>query len=174
LFQSAWFITILAAANGLPYVGPLFTLIWIGFHLLLISGHRKSECILFISAAFTGYTLEFMLVMSKMIVYPSQTMLGILVPIWMITLWINLAATLHYSLSWLKNRYLASAVLAAVAAPLAYGAGARLGAIQLSGTPALILIALAWSLAMPFLFWLTTVFGDSEYTKDQMLVTNAD
>ena len=45
----------------------------------------------------------------------------------MVALWAAFATTLNVSLRALRQRYLLSAVLAAVGAPLAYYAGARAG-----------------------------------------------
>ena len=171
LFQCAWLLTILAAAGGRPYLGLLFTLLWMGVHLLWFAEDKKTECLLLGAAALTGYVLESLLLVSAVVSYPSQAMFGAPVPLWMVALWVNLAATIHYSLSWLKTHYLGSAALAMLAAPVAYGSGAKLGAINLSGTMALVIIALIWSLAMPFLFWVASVLEKEKRTSKPLSST---
>ena len=57
-------------------------------------------------------------------------LLGSVTPLWMVALWAAFATTLNVSLRALRPHYLLAAVLAAMGAPLAYYAGARLGALQ--------------------------------------------
>ena len=67
----------------------------------------------------------------------------------MVSLWIVFATTLNHSLRWLMRRPVAAALAGAAGGPLAYLAGAKLGALTLT-TPAttLPLIALLWTPAM--------------------------
>jgi hypothetical protein len=60
--------------------------------------------------------------------------------------------TLRHSLGWLRGRYLLAAALGAVAGPLAYWAGSKLGAIELAGTTrAALAIGAAWTVSMVIL-----------------------
>jgi uncharacterized protein DUF2878 len=70
----------------------------------------------------------------------------------MLSLWIAFATTLNHSLRWLMTRPVGAALAGALGGPLAYLAGARLGALTLV-TPAttLAIIALLWMLAMVIL-----------------------
>lgn len=65
-------------------------------------------------------------------------------------LWLNFAMTLGASLSWLRGRYSAAALLGAAGGPVSYYAGARLGAITVA-PGGLWAIALEWLLATPLL-----------------------
>ena len=171
LFQTAWFVTILTAAYGKPYIGVLFTMIWMLFHLSIVGEKRNPELMLIVVTAIIAYLLESGLVITGLIVYPEQAILGSPVPIWMVTLWINLALTINYAMSWLKERYLLSALLAAIAGPLTYYAGERFGAITLNGTLSLIAISIIWLIAMPLMFWLSRFFVSQKLMNDQ-LITN--
>ena len=75
--------------------------------------------------------------------------------LWMIALWVNLAATLRVSLGWLDRRWFAAGLLGALGGPIAYGAGANLGAIEFA-QPVVSLAAIAgqWLVAMPVLVWI--------------------
>jgi hypothetical protein len=62
------------------------------------------------------------------------------------------ATTLNVSLRWMKKRWTLAAGLGAVGGPLAYLAGAQLGAVTLTETStALAAIGTVWALAMPVL-----------------------
>jgi uncharacterized membrane protein YfcA len=71
-------------------------------------------------------------------------------------LWVLLATTLHRSMRWLQSGLLLPALLGAVAAPLSYLAGARLGALTLVQLrPALLAQAVGWAVLLPALLRLT-------------------
>jgi hypothetical protein len=70
-------------------------------------------------------------------------------PYWMLSLWIAFATTLNHSLGWLTRRPVAAALAGAAGGPLAYLAGEKLGALELSHpSVSLPVIGLLWLLAM--------------------------
>jgi hypothetical protein len=73
-------------------------------------------------------------------------------PYWMVALWALFATTLNESMRMLQTRPWIAAAFGAVGGPLAYYAGARMGALDLV-QPAAMLAALAvgWALATPLL-----------------------
>jgi hypothetical protein len=76
----------------------------------------------------------------------------------MVSLWMAFATTLNHSLRWLASRPWVAALAGAIGGPLAYLAGAKLGALTLAApTPALILIAGLWAVAMGLLSLLSGV-----------------
>lgn len=162
LFQIAWLVTIFSAAKGMPYIGVIFTLLWIFVHFFAFKLDWQCELKLFLFAAALGYILESLLVITDLVDYPSQAVLGVFAPIWMVTLWVNLAVTLNHSLSWLQNRYFLSAIMASIAGPIAYAAGEKIGAINLHGMSALYVISCMWLLAMPLLFWISNIINKQD------------
>jgi len=155
--QFGWLVTVLGAVAGWPLAGPAFTAGWLGAHLYhLAGGARRIELRVVLGAIVLGYLLDSVLVLLGVMEFAPQTRLGAPTTVWMVTLWINLALTLRHSLGWLRERYLLAAVLGAFAGPLAYAAGAKLGAI---GYPNALLghsaVALEWLAALPALMVLT-------------------
>jgi hypothetical protein len=159
-FQLAWFVTIFSAANGLYYFGILLTVIWMLMHVKFVASKKLAELKLLLVTILIAYPLESILVASNMVSYPEQANVGFIIPIWMICLWLNLAATINYSLSWLKGRLLVTCLLAAIAGPAAYYAGENIGAISLNGTLSLFAISLMWAVAMPCLFLISAVLHE--------------
>lgn len=150
-YQCAWFACVLSAAAGRPVVGMLVALAVVLWHLRSAAAPRL-ELRLIAITALAGAVFESLLVASGW-VRPEPAMLaGGLTPLWMVALWAAFATTLNVSLRTLRSRYLLSALLAAVGAPLAYHAGARMGALQwVDEAPALVVIAAGWSLLTPLL-----------------------
>ena len=67
-------------------------------------------------------------------------------------MWVNMAASLRYSLGWMRNRYFLGALLGMILGPAAYLAGERLGGINL--IDGMLPIAIEWFIAMPLLLLL--------------------
>ena len=73
-------------------------------------------------------------------------------PMWFFALYALLATTLNASLGWLRGRPVLAAVLGAIGGPLAYYAGARIGAITLTGE-SLAVLGILWAGLMPGMIW---------------------
>ena len=174
LFQTAWLLTLFSAAYGKPYIGIIFTALWMTYHLSIACKEPKNEMMLLVIVAVLGWLLELGLVMSQLVSYPEQTMFGTPVPLWMVALWINLTATVNFSLFWMNGRYFLAALFAAVAGPLSYFTGERIGAIILHGYVSLIAICLMWFFAMPFIFWLNNWFLETKKIKQQIIPNGAE
>ena len=66
----------------------------------------------------------------------------------------------NHSLSWLRNRYVASAALGVISGPLSYLAGAKFGAIEFDAAPiiALIIISIYYGITIPLMYWVNEKF----------------
>lgn len=160
IFDLAWLVNVMPAGQGLTWIGPMFSLCWLLFHMSTYPLKRLSDLRLCITAALIGYGADSLLVLSGLMAFPPHAQLGGPSTVWMVALWINLALTLNLSLVWLRNRYLLAALLGGIAGPLAYFAGTKLDAITLeAGYLPLIAIALLWMLAMPLLVWLAMLYN---------------
>jgi hypothetical protein len=156
LFQTIWFICVWSAAHGYPWAGVLAVAGRAGFSLRGSSVPPRREALLLLSAAAIGLLGEWILGAAEVLDYPPQARTGPPVPAWMIALWVNFATLLHTSLAWLRGRFVLAAMLGAIAAPLSYWAGRRLGAILLHPEPVVWIcgIGLLWAVATPVLVWI--------------------
>jgi len=145
-YQLAWFAVVFGAAQGYAWAGALAALAVAAVHLAL----RRDllELKLMGLAAGIGLLVDSTLAMTGQVIFASAWPPD-LAPYWMLSLWVAFATTLNHSLRWLMHRPVAAAVAGALGGPLAYLAGARLGALTLV-TPAITLaiIALLWTVAM--------------------------
>lgn len=154
LFQAAWFAAVLGAARGMPWLGPLALVPVLAVHLLLCADRRGEVCLL-LSAGAAGFLFDSAMTAAGAFVPRTWLAPPPLSPPWMVGLWLNLAATLNYSLGWLRGRPLLAACFGAVGGPLAYYSGARLGATHEVPSPgALLMLAVGWGVMTPFLAWL--------------------
>ena len=150
VYQCAWFACVLSVAAHRPIIGICVACAGVLLHLCVAPSPQK-ELPLIAVAILAGAVFESLLMASGWVRSPVL-LIGSVTPLWMVSLWAVFATTLNVSLRALRRRYLATAAIAAVGAPLAYAAGARLGALQwVQAGPALLLVACGWALLLPLL-----------------------
>jgi hypothetical protein len=153
LFQLGWFACVLGAAHGLAAAGTIVVAAIVGWHLARASQPRR-EALLLIIACAVGAAFETVLVQSRWVRFDAGVLVDGLAPYFMVALWVLFATTLNGSLRWLRVHPGLGALLGAVGGPAAYYSGARLGAMELTAVgPALVAVAVGWSLLTPLLLY---------------------
>jgi len=151
LFQIGWFACVLGAAYGFPFAGTGVALTIATLHVLRANRPRQELKLILVSASI-GTVWDSVVASTGLITYPNGVLVAGTAPIWIAALWVIFATTINVSLRWLHNRYLLGAIFGAVGGPLAYLAGAKLGALVLLDTTwALGLQAVGWAVLMPLL-----------------------
>jgi hypothetical protein len=150
-YQCTWFAAVLGAATGRPATGIAFAGATVLWHLYAAPAPVR-ELKLVSAATFAGAAFEYLLQSTGWIRVTHEALPGGSLPLWMVALWGAFATTLNVSLRALRDRTLLCALVAGLGAPLAYAAGARLGALQLTdGLRGLLLVGAGWALLMPLL-----------------------
>ena len=150
-FQAGWFACVLGAAHGRPWLGVLTAALIVG-GWLVAAPRPQAFALLLLLTGTVGWSWDSWLTVLGLTGYAAGPLTPPMAPVWILALWLLLASTLHLSMRWLQERLLLSAALGAVAAPLAYLSGARLGALTLLKVqPALWAQALGWALLLPAL-----------------------
>jgi len=153
LFQAGWFASVLGAARGLPWLGPVVVAVVLGVHLAR-SPDRGSEALLLAVALSVGLLAENAMTVAGLYSAAPWPFPGPVAPLWLPAMWVNFATTVNVSLRGLAPYPLVAALLGAVAGPAAYYAGEALGAVRF-GAPAwrgLAALAILWGAAIPGFF----------------------
>lgn len=149
--QLAWFAAVLGAAQGLPAWGALPALAVLLWHLRR-APRPRSEAALILLTAGLGTAADTLVLGQGVLAYTSGQWNAAVPPLWMCALWAVFATSLNVTLRWLHGRPLLAALIGAVAGPLAFLSGARLGAATLLAPgPALAWLALEWAIVLPAL-----------------------
>ena len=150
-FQAGWFACVLGAAHGRPELGVVaVALIAAGW--LVAAPRPRALAMLLLITGVVGLCWDSWLTVFGLVAYRPGPLTPPLAPWWILALWVLLATTLHRSMRWLQSGLLLPAVLGAIAAPLSYLAGARLGALTLVQLrPALLAQAAGWAVLLPAL-----------------------
>ena len=158
VFEAAWFAAVLGAAHGVPLWGTLAVAAAIGWHVA-ISARPLAELALAGLLCVIGLGVETFVVSQGHVAYPSGQPVAWLAPYWMVALWGEFAIALNVTLRWLKRRPLLAALLGAVAGPLSFMGGVRLGGARfVDMAPALVTLACLWGVLMPLLMALSNRF----------------
>jgi hypothetical protein len=161
LFQSAWFACVMGAAHdGLAVTaGTGAALLAVALHVAL-SARPIGELELAMAAAVIGLVWETFLIQIGVVVVPHGEWIAGIAPPWIVAMWALFATTLNYSLGWLRGRWMLAAVLGAIAGPLSYWAGVRMGALQfVDPLQAVVALAIGWGVATPLLLALAQRFS---------------
>lgn len=149
--QVGWFACVLGAASGQPAWGALLSLLLLAAHTAF-APRPAAELRLILIAVAVGMAWDSLLAATGVVQYHAGVWLAGTAPYWIGVLWALFAATLNQSLRWLRRRPLLGLVFGAVAGPLSFWAGQRLGAASFPDTPrALAVLSVGWALLMPAL-----------------------
>lgn len=151
VFQVGWLACVWGAALGYPWLGLAAVALALPLHLKW-ADHPMTEIKLLLVCALIGLAFDALLLATAWVAFPNGWWLPGLAPYWMLCLWLLFGTTLNLSMSWMKGRMLAAAVLGAVGGPSAYLAGEKLGGITLlEPRSAIIALAVGWGAIMPLL-----------------------
>jgi hypothetical protein len=149
-FQGVWLMCAVGAARGNGALGIAVALV---FATAMIGGSRKParDALVVAASGVAGFLIESALVIAGLIRFAARWPAEMLAPAWIVALWMAFGATLPSITDKLgAHRLKIAAVLGAVAGPLAYLAGARLGALHLvgSGKWTLLVLSVVWAAVM--------------------------
>lgn len=149
LCQLAWFAAVLGAAHGLEAAGCVSVLAVIAWHLGQAERPAHESALLLIVTVL-GVIVELAYARLGAFRYVGSPLLAGLPPLWLLLLWPLLGCMLNVSLRWLQGRYGLAAACGAVAGPLAFFGGARLGAAEVFDANTIWLAqAIGWAVLMP-------------------------
>jgi hypothetical protein len=149
-FQGVWLVCASGAASGNGALGIAAALVFAAA-MIAVSQHRVRDARLVAASGVAGFLIESALVNTGLIRFAAPWPIEALAPAWIVALWIAFGATLPAIADKLGAHQLkTAAALGAVAGPLAYLAGARLGALQIVGsaTWSLVVLSLVWAAVM--------------------------
>jgi hypothetical protein len=149
LMQAGWFACVLGAANGLPWAGTAAAGAIVAWHVARAT-RPAAELKLVAIVTLAGGAFDSALAAAGWVTFPNGQFAPWLAPHWIFALWALFATGLNLSLAWLKGRWWLAAAIGAVASPLSYWAGVRLGAATFV-EPAHMTAALAlgWAVILP-------------------------
>jgi hypothetical protein len=148
-FKVGWLSSVLGAARDMPWLGPAVLVAVLIVHLRQAK-RPDLELGLVVACGVIGAWFDSILAATGWVSYPSGQFDPNFAPYWIVAMWMLFATTLNRSMSWLKGRLTLAAAMGAIAGPMSYFAGNRLGGIVFeSPLAATVFLAIGWALIMP-------------------------
>jgi hypothetical protein len=167
VYKAAWSAVVISAAAGMPVIGTIAVAIAVGIHLWCCD-NPDAEIRLLLAAAALGFAWESALVVAGLLEYSSGNWMPGLAPYWIVSMWILFATTLNVGMRWLRRSTAVAAVAGAVGGPLAFFAGASIGAVEfMSPAIALTCIGIGWAVMLPLLVKLAIWLDDGHRLVEQ-------
>lgn len=151
--QLLWLAAVGGAANGMPWLGPVFLLLFATYQLSPPCRARGDVALMGV-ALLVGLIVDSSMAATGLARYASPFPFECMAPLWILSLWAGFALTFNHSIAYLVSRPWVAAALGASVGPFSYWVAARAwGAVEFAPPtwPALLVLGLLWALAMPLL-----------------------
>jgi hypothetical protein len=160
LFKLGWVACVMFAAAGKPLLSLLSVVAVVLIHLPQLAAPAK-EALLLATAVLLGLVWESALVALGIVQYPGHEHAW-LAPVWILAMWALFATTINHGLAWVKRYWVYAALAGGIGGPMAFYAGANLGAVTFPNTTiALVVIGAGWAVLLPLLALLSESIIDS-------------
>jgi hypothetical protein len=163
--QIAWFACVLGAAQDWLGIGWLIGLAFVVGHFVLVK-NRRPDVIVAAAALGMGLVWETLNRGSGVATVARDYFPAPIAPSWLLLLWVAFALAIRHSMGWMAGRYFVGGVLGAVAGPLSWRGGAKLGgatfgelSVGTTSVPWWVVLGVEWAIAMPFLLYVAARAG---------------
>ena len=163
-FQAGWFACVWGAGQGMVWLGPVFVALVMAFQAGVLTRMTRREVGFILLAVLVGLSLDTTMILAGVYNPVREITPWPLAPVWIMALWVLFTSSFRLSLEQLHGRPLLGFLLGAVAAPLSYAAGGRMGAASMNPSflKSFAVLGMVWGLAVPALFALSSAFLRAE------------
>ena len=170
-FQAGWFACVWGAGQGMVWLGPLFVAMVMAFQAGILTTMTRREVLFILLAVVIGLSLDTGMILAGVYNPVRKIVPWPFAPVWIIALWVLFTGSFQLSLRQLHGRPLLACLLGAVAAPLSYAAGGRMGAASMNPSflKSFVAFGIVWGLAVPALFALSSALLRAEGSQPTAL-----
>jgi hypothetical protein len=163
-FQAGWFACVWGAGQGMVWLGPVFVAVVMAFQAGILMRMTRGQVCFILLGASIGLSLDTGMILAGVYVPVREFMPWPLAPVWIIALWVLFTGSFSLSLQALHGRPLLACLLGAVAAPLSYAAGGRMGAASMNPSflHSYVAFGVVWGVTVPALFALSSALLRAE------------
>ncbi len=143
--QVTWAACAYGATHSFPMLGLYVGLAYIISHFYL-SKQRIRDLKIMLIIAIVGIILDMVLTQMNVLSFPNAINNSLIIPAWLMSLWLVFSLMVPYSLYWLSKNLKIAAIAGAIGGSFSYFLGHKLGALELAEP-------LAMSVGIYFLKW---------------------
>jgi len=152
LFNGVWIACVAGSAKQLLWPAIASVAVLAAYQLHPQNRH-PNDIKLVIASVVLGIIVDTIWVKAGYMDFTDKRPFSNFAPAWIVVLWVGFALTVNHSLKWLTAHPLLPVITGAVAAPITYFAGIKLGAVVYtqSVTTVSVGLAIAWSISLTIL-----------------------
>ncbi len=152
LFNAVWIACVAGSAKQLIWPSVLSVAV-LALYQLHPKNRHPNDIKLVVLSIVLGIIVDTLWVQFGYMDFTEKRPFSSLAPAWIIILWVGFALTVNHSLKWLKANLFLPAITGAIAAPLTYFAGIKIGAVEYTAsvTEVSIGLAVAWAISLTIL-----------------------
>lgn len=156
-YYIVWFTCMFSAAQNKAWIGIVVGLPIICLQILwqyFIAKNTKNLLQLLAYITLAGVIIDSAIVSSGLVVYSDNIFAPYISPPWIMVIWAQFALIAQALLDRLASRYVLLSMLCLIGFPLAYFAGARIGAATLAHEWfSALLIGIIWAIVLPLIMY---------------------
>ncbi len=149
-FKAVWLCTVLGAAGGAVWLGPMALLVFAGVQMTFSRNRRRVLLVLAAGLAM-GLVMETVVVTAGWVSYVPGWPYPFLAPAWILALWGAFSLMSIDGLAWLRGKRFLALAMGAAGAPVAYYSGIALGAGSGADVRFYLTVGLFYAAATPLL-----------------------
>ncbi len=156
LFNVVWIACVAGSAKQLLWPALLSCAVLAAYQLHPRNRHPNDIKLVALSIVL-GLIVDTLWVQFNYMDFTDKRPFASIAPGWIIILWVGFALTVNHSLKWLKAHPALPAITGAIAAPITYFAGIKIGAVKYTASvfEVSLGLAVAWAIALTIL----VIFG---------------
>lgn len=152
LFNLVWLACVAGSAKQLLWPAIISCIILAIYQLSPTRRHPNDIKLIYVSMLL-GVIVDTIWIQMGYMDFTDKRPFQFLAPAWIIILWVGFGLTINHSLKWLTLHPLLPALTGAIAAPLTYFGGIKIGAVEYTASVAEVStgLAIVWALALTLL-----------------------
>jgi hypothetical protein len=152
-YQLVWLISVVGAAHGSLYAGPVAAVVFASM-VLGLGKQRQADLRLLPLVLAIGLLVDSGWIALGWLDYSAPWPSPQFAPAWIVGIWLAFSLTLNHSMAFFKGRYALAALFGAVGGPLAYWSASHgLGAVHFDAPASTVLsgLCVGWAAMFPLL-----------------------
>ncbi len=151
--QATWAACAYGATHSIPTLGVIVGVTYIALHMMLTKT-RRQDLLIILGVSLIGISIDYINTFLGIILFSEENITSLLIPFWLMTLWIVFSLMLPHSLNWLGKNMKLAFLLGGLGGSSSYWLGHKLGALTLSEPllQSIVILFIEWAIICPIAF----------------------
>ena len=159
--QITWGACAYGATHEFPMLGVIVGVAYIVLHFIFVV-ERQRDLYVLISIGLLGVLLDFINTQLNLVSFAIQENSYLILPYWLIVLWMVFSLMVPHSLYWLKQNMLVASLAGAIGGSLSYWMGHKLGALAFPEPTSIsfLIYFIQWGIFFPVALYIVQIISN--------------